>query len=248
MENHALRRYWEQPSSVQHWNRDVETLDLVDSLAWQDVLRRNLGGGRRRLKVLDVATGTGLFALISAELTHQTTAADLSTAMLQQATSNADRRGHRIGLVQADVTALDFADATFDAIIGRFALSCMDQPVTALREWNRVLKPQGRLLLVEDDADANRINRVQSQLIHLHFGAVPAYGKLYQELAVQNGDDTPPVELTNLIKRAGFDLLVASQLHGQLQQQLEWMRFKMQRPYLLVVAEKRPRSDMRTKA
>ncbi|MCO5184996.1 MAG: class I SAM-dependent methyltransferase [Anaerolineae bacterium] len=241
MENYALRTYWEQPSSVQHWNRDVEALDLATRLAWADVLRRNLNLGRRHAKVLDVATGTGLFALISAELNWQTTAADISAAMLQQAMINADSRGYAIDFVQADVVSLDFADGAFDAIIGRFALSCMDQPVTALREWYRVLKPGGRLLLVEDAADTS--SHITDPLIRWHFGDTPAYGKLYQELAVQNGADTPAVELTNLITRAGFHLLVAGQLSGQLQQQLEWLHFKMQRPYLLVVAEKPERSS-----
>jgi ubiquinone/menaquinone biosynthesis C-methylase UbiE len=233
-----LNQYWEQSSSVAHWNEGVTQIDLGRKLAWIDVLRRNLPTDRRRLRILDVATGTGLFALLAAELGHQVTGLDASAAMLQQARANARNWAVRCDFVLGDAMAIEFGDETFDAVIGRFALSSMGKPVTALREWGRVLKPAGRLLLVEDDANSDRNSRFKSHFMHTRFGVTPAYGKAYEELTVQNGESTPPVELTNLITRSGLTLLTAGHLSGQLQQQVEWNRITVQRPYLIVVAEK----------
>lgn len=238
MDTSSLVRYWEQESTVGHWDRDVVALDLERRLAWLDVLRRNLGASRRRrLRVLDVATGTGLFALLAAELRHAVIGVDRSNAMLRRAQQNARRLERRCAFVQGDAAALQLGEGVFDAVIGRYALSSMQEPLRALREWRRVLKPGGLLFLVEDDPDAGERKPVR-RLTPWRHGVSPAYGKLYHELLQQSGADETPLELNTLLLRAGYSPQAGGHLGGQLQQTARWLRFTYHYPYLFVLAQK----------
>src|SRR6202035_3465954 len=74
-------------------------------------------------------------------------AADISPYMLQRASREAGRRGVQdaIKFVEADVTALQFADASFDLCVTYNGLHCLPDPRTALGELTRVLRPGGTL-------------------------------------------------------------------------------------------------------
>ena len=74
-------------------------------------------------------------------------AADISPYMLQRARREAGRRGVQdaIQFVEADVTALQFADASFDLCVTYNGLHCLPDPRAALGELARVLKQGGTL-------------------------------------------------------------------------------------------------------
>jgi len=74
-------------------------------------------------------------------------AADISPYMLQRGRREAGRRGVQdaIEFVEADVTALQFADASFDLCVTYNGLHCLPDPRAALGELTRVLKPGGTL-------------------------------------------------------------------------------------------------------
>lgn len=74
-------------------------------------------------------------------------AADMSPYMLQRARREAHRRDVQdaIEFVEADVTALQFADASFDLCVTYNGLHCLPDPRAALEELTRVLKPGGAL-------------------------------------------------------------------------------------------------------
>jgi ubiquinone/menaquinone biosynthesis C-methylase UbiE len=239
MDNQTIRRYWEQESTVQQWNREFAALDLGRRQAWLDVLRRNLGVGRKRQNILDVATGTGLLALLSAELRHKVIGVDRSAAMLRQAETNRSAHHKSADFVLGDAFALEFSAATFDAVLGRYALSSMGNPISALHEWRRVLKPGGRLILIEDDPADAKTKLPLGRLARWNYGFSPVYGKLYQELLAQSGQDkAPPLELEGLVSRAGLNIVFTGKLAGQLQQSAKWMHLTYHFPHLIVVAEK----------
>jgi len=73
---------------------------------------------------------------------------DLTPAMLQRAQRRATSR-HDIELREGDVMALPCADSTFDTVIMHLILAVVPEPQRALREAERVLKPGGRILLLD---------------------------------------------------------------------------------------------------
>lgn len=98
------------------------------------------------LKILDVGTGPGFFAIILAELGYQVTAVDYTEAMLQQARQNAGALARRIQFRTMDAEALVFPDGAFDVVISRNVTWNLRHPDQAYSHWVRVLKPGGLLL------------------------------------------------------------------------------------------------------
>ncbi|MCL2897809.1 class I SAM-dependent methyltransferase [Brenneria tiliae] len=99
-----------------------------------------------RLKVLDIGTGPGFFAVTLALAGHRVTAVDITRAMLDQARANAAHYGVAVNFVLSDVHALPFADDSFDLIVARNVTWNLDAPQYAYQEWRRVLAPGGRLV------------------------------------------------------------------------------------------------------
>ncbi len=94
--------------------------------------------------VVDVGCGTGWFAAGLTRLRPdvQVIGVDLSAGMLGKAAS----AGATV-LVQGDATRLPFADGVVDVVVGRGVLHHLPDPVAALREWRRVMRPSGAVVL-----------------------------------------------------------------------------------------------------
>ena len=101
-------------------------------------------------RVLDMGCGAGHTALAAAPHAAEVVAVDLSPEMLGTASRLANERGVRnVTFREADVTALPFADATFDVVTSRYSAHHYADPGQAVAEAARVLRPGGRLLLAD---------------------------------------------------------------------------------------------------
>ncbi|WP_083527996.1 demethylmenaquinone methyltransferase [Curtobacterium ammoniigenes] len=96
-------------------------------------------------KVLDIAAGTGTSSAAIAKRGATVTALDLSEGMLEVGRS----RHPEIEFVHGDAESLPFPDDTFDAVTISFGLRNVNDPIQALAEMVRVLKPGGRLVVCE---------------------------------------------------------------------------------------------------
>lgn len=99
-------------------------------------------------RVLVVGAGTGL------DLDHLSddvavTMLDLTPAMLNKARRRATRLGREVAFVEGRAEALPFEDATFDAVVLHFVLAVVPQPQATLSEAARVLKPGGRMSILD---------------------------------------------------------------------------------------------------
>lgn len=103
------------------------------------------------LRVLDVACGTGdlTFALKRRRPQAQVVGADFTPAMLDIARAKAEKRGLDVTFLTADGTDLPFADGTFDAVTIAYGLRNFADADAGLREFRRVLKPGGRVVVLE---------------------------------------------------------------------------------------------------
>ncbi|WP_339061126.1 class I SAM-dependent methyltransferase [Tepidibacillus marianensis] len=117
-----------------------------------DVVEKNLveelAQPKPNEKVLDMGSGTGTYSLWLARLGLDVTAFDQSIEMLKVAHSKAQRQGGKpIQFVQGNAEKIPFEENTFDLVVSVTAVEFMDEPVNALQEAVRVLKPGGRLVI-----------------------------------------------------------------------------------------------------
>jgi ubiquinone/menaquinone biosynthesis C-methylase UbiE len=92
------------------------------------------------LKILDVGTGPGFFAILLSQEGHTVTGIDASTEMIACAKENCVKAGVNPELRVCDSHALDFDDGVFDLVISRNVVWTLMNPIKAYHEWHRVLK------------------------------------------------------------------------------------------------------------
>ena len=127
------------------------TLGGIDKL-WRRKAIRMLAADRPR-RILDVATGTGDLAIQLARQIpgSEVTGIDLSEGMIEVGRRKVDRASlaDRITLRQGDCLQLPFADATFDAVTVAYGVRNFENLEQGYREMLRVLRPGGRLIVIE---------------------------------------------------------------------------------------------------
>ncbi len=105
-------------------------------------------GERARGRVLEVAIGTGR-NLLYYPADVPVVGVEISPAMLSVARQRAARLGRDVDLREGDAQHLTFDDASFDTVVCALSLCTIPSPVAAVGEMLRVLRPGGRLLLLD---------------------------------------------------------------------------------------------------
>lgn len=111
-------------------------------------------GEREGLRVLDAGCGTGLFTLGLGRCrpTWQIRGFDASPGMLAVAARQARKLSlAQVSLLRGDVDALPFADQSFDAVVAGGLFANLEDPLPALEQFRRVLRTNGKLVVVEYD-------------------------------------------------------------------------------------------------
>jgi ubiquinone/menaquinone biosynthesis C-methylase UbiE len=163
-------RYWDRKSATYDAEMGVWDRRLFgDSREW--------ACGQATGEVLEVAVGTGLnLACYPAEVTL--TGLDLSSGMLELARSRARDLGRAVTLRQGSAHELPFAEASFDTVVCTFGLCAIPDPAAAVREMCRVLRPGGRLILVDHVASSSGVVRAMQWLVEL--ASVPLAGEHFR--------------------------------------------------------------------
>lgn len=123
-----------------HGLRDPQVRD-----AWTARLREWLP--ERPSDVLDVGCGTGSLSLIASERGHRVTGVDLSPPMIDLA--RAKLAGRDAAFLIGDAMAPPVGEQRFDVLLSRHVLWALPDPERVLRHWRGLLRPGGRLVLVE---------------------------------------------------------------------------------------------------
>ena len=97
-------------------------------------------------QVLECACGTGAISIYIAPKCNKLIATDFSDGMLKQATKKC-RHFNTVTVQKADITHLDFADASFDKVVAGNVIHLLPEPEKALAELQRVTKPGGTIII-----------------------------------------------------------------------------------------------------
>jgi len=107
-------------------------------------------------RVLDVACGGGLVVCAFAPHVAHATGIDMTPAMLERAAQLAAEKGiSNARWDRGDVTALPYADGSFEIVVTRFSMHHFLEPLGVLREMVRVCAPGGRVVVVDMHASEN---------------------------------------------------------------------------------------------
>src|SRR5262245_42459852 len=144
-----------------HWDRRAPTFDEDfghsirtpdERAAWDRILDLVLGG-RPVLDALDAGCGTGFLAFELTARGHRVIGVDFAPAMIAEARRKAQERGATVRFEEGDIEQLPFAAGTFDLVISRHVLWTLPHPEAAIDEWIRLLRPSGRLVVVDSHLD-----------------------------------------------------------------------------------------------
>ncbi len=224
MNNYSGCNAQTQPSREDIWkmfDRIASRYDLLNRIlslgldgSWRRRVGKYLPEGKN-LKILDLATGTGdlLLALFSSEnKISSAVGLDMSSEMLAIAEKKITKNNLRdsIGLVRADAVQIPFPDYSFDAVTIAFGIRNVPDINIALKQMYRVLKPQGRILILEFSLPENIVMRNLFLLYLRTF--VPAVGaiisgdyKAYRYLNKTVETFLSRGELCRAMRNAGFN-------------------------------------------
>ena len=221
-----VKDYWTQRS---HDFGTVRKNELENEMGqrWLHEIERFLPEGRS-LRILDVGTGTGFFAILLAEKGHRVEGIDLTPAMLEEARWIAKQRNLDITFREMDAQNLDYPNDSFDVVISRNLTWTLPDPERAYASWFRVLKPGGVLLNFDAEYAAHvRSHSVQNRKVapDSPYGHVGMTDALQQEndaitLSMDIGQARPEWD-GEVLTRVGFqscqtDTQVGKRLLGEL--------------------------------
>ncbi|MFK4148318.1 class I SAM-dependent methyltransferase [Streptomyces sp. NPDC004065] len=136
---------WDAQAAVFDEEPDHGLRDPGVRAAWAERLDGWLPG--RPGDLLDAGCGTGSLSLLAAERGHRVTGVDLSPAMVERA--RAKLAGRDAVFLTGDAADPPVGEQCFDVVLARHVLWALPDPARVLRRWRELLRPGGRLVLVE---------------------------------------------------------------------------------------------------
>lgn len=145
--NTRIKNYWE--GEAQGYSEAIEDeLKGFERKVWSDLVLE-YAPSKDRLDVLDIGTGPGFFSIILSQSGHNVTGIDLTDNMIAFARLNLAHEGANAKLMTMDCQELKFSDDCFDLLVCRNLTWTLDDPAKAYKEWHRVLRPGGRILVFD---------------------------------------------------------------------------------------------------
>ena len=135
--------------------------------AWKQCFRQVFP--EENLKILDVGCGTGEISLLFAEMGHEVTGIDISKQMLKVAKTKAEALKADIRFEEGDAENPLYEACSFDIVFNRHLLWTLPAPEKAIKNWKRVLKDSGKVVIIDGVWDngslETKMRRTASELL-----------------------------------------------------------------------------------
>jgi ubiquinone/menaquinone biosynthesis C-methylase UbiE len=143
---------------AEYWGARSATFDdspghgirtVAEVEAWATLFRTHLPGGAR--DVLELASGTGEVTRVLRAMNLRVTGLDLAEPMIARARMKHADAGATLRFLHGDAENTMLPPASFDAVLCRHLVWTLPEPARAMRDWLRVLRPGGRVVIVDGD-------------------------------------------------------------------------------------------------
>ena len=146
-----IAEYWNGRGGVYDTHPGHGLKSKEEKTEWLKFLKDAMPAGAKR--VLDVGAGTGFLTLLLAELGYNVKSVDLSEGMQADA-KRKSIEGNLTDMIEfaiADAEKTGEPDNSFDVVVNRHLLWTLPHPSEAVDEWLRVVKPGGKVIVIDGD-------------------------------------------------------------------------------------------------
>lgn len=209
-----IKEYWSMRAATFDEQPGHEIFSETERRAWHLLFKKHFGQGDGR-QALDLASGTGVISHLMHDLGFAVTGMDWSEAMLEKARAKSKLRGSNIRFLLGDAERTLETDDSYDVIITRHLVWTLVDPAAAFAEWFRVLKPGGKLLVVDGDfvssTWASKFNKamagfLESIRLRKPVGPVAHMQTHHDILArVHFSEGARADEVSSMLAKTGFD-------------------------------------------
>ena len=209
-----IKEYWSMRAATFDEQPGHEIFSETERAAWHALFERHIGKGNGRL-ALDLASGTAVISHLMHDLEFAVTGLDWSETMLEKARAKSKQRGSNIQFLLGDAENTLEPDNSYDVIVTRHLVWTLVDPAAAFVEWFRVLKPGGKLLVVDGDfvssTWASKLNKVMAdfmQTLGLRKAAeVAPQMKTHRDILarVHFSGGARSDEVSEMLRQTGFD-------------------------------------------
>jgi ubiquinone/menaquinone biosynthesis C-methylase UbiE len=142
-----------------------------DQRRFNDAARLLAGRIRPGAQVLEVAPGPGYLAIELARRGYAVTALDISQSFVRITRENAAKAGVVVDVRYGNASQMPFADTSFDFVVCMAAFKNFTDPIGAINEMHRVLKPGGQASIFDLRKDATR-DEIDAEVRNMHLSSV----------------------------------------------------------------------------
>ena len=208
-----MNRYWSHFSKG-YTDKIFRELSKPQGQIWKDLIDqyRPKGG---QLKVLDCGCGPGFFSILMTRAGHHVHAIDVADEMLRCTRENVARAGKMdlLTVTKMDACNPTFPDNTFDLIINRNFTWMVQDLEGTYREWLRVLKPGGRMLIFDGNWNLHEFIPEMKTQYEACLNAALEAGD-FDSYDPYGDDDIPVVDLPLAsVKRPEYDIRILEKLN-----------------------------------
>lgn len=204
-----IRDYWSMRAETFDLSPGHEIFSETERSAWHRLISKHLGQGDGR-RALDLACGTGVVSHLMHDLNYAVTGLDWSEAMLDKARAKSKTRGSTIRFLMRDAEATGEDAGSYDVIVTRHLVWTLVDPAAAFAHWYALLKPGGRVLIVDGDFVTETWFRKLRRWLERFGPAKPdtradfrtQYQSIMAQIHFRQGARAP--EVVRLLEGAGF--------------------------------------------